>query len=148
MKGTRMLTFKVESNWEAGKPGTRSRAGKHEIVIDEPVSAGGNDLGPNPMQYLLSSLGGCFIAMGRMVAGEMGLKIDHMRCRVEGDINPDGLAEKDPAVRPGLQEVRLAFDVKSAEPADKIAAWLKKVEKRCPVKDCLEHPVTVKVVEK
>ena len=34
-------------------------AGKHNLVGDEPVSAGGSDAGPNPYEYLLTALGVC-----------------------------------------------------------------------------------------
>lgn len=33
--------------------------GKHHLVADEPVNAGGNDAGPDPYDYLLTSLGVC-----------------------------------------------------------------------------------------
>ena len=34
-------------------------AGKHRLLADEPESAGGNDAGPDPYVYLLTSLGAC-----------------------------------------------------------------------------------------
>jgi uncharacterized OsmC-like protein len=34
-------------------------AGKHRLVADEPVSAGGGAAGPDPYEYLLASLGVC-----------------------------------------------------------------------------------------
>lgn len=47
---------------------TTLTAGNHELVSDEPESKGGNDLGPDPYDYLLMSLGSCTVITMKMYA--------------------------------------------------------------------------------
>jgi uncharacterized OsmC-like protein len=44
---------------DAGSFKQEITAGKHRLLGDEPVAAGGGDAGPDPYDYLLASLGVC-----------------------------------------------------------------------------------------
>lgn len=49
-----------------------ARAGRHELVSDEPLDAGGGDTGPTPKELLLASLGACTVATMKMYANRKG----------------------------------------------------------------------------
>lgn len=50
-----------------------------ELLMDEPQSVGGKDLGPDPMTTLLASLAGCTLATLRMYIDRKEWKIDEIK---------------------------------------------------------------------
>ena len=61
-------------------------AGRHHLVADEPVSAGGGDVGPDPYDYLLAALGACtsmtiglYARRNRMPLENITVSLSHSR---------------------------------------------------------------------
>lgn len=66
----------------AGKFGQAVRMGRHRATADEPASAGGQDAGPNPYDYLLAALGACTSMTLRMYAELKKIPLKHVHVRL------------------------------------------------------------------
>ena len=72
----------VEVSGTAGSLKQTIRAGRHHLVADEPVAAGGGDAGPDPYALLLASLGACTSITLRMYAARKKLLLGAVRVRL------------------------------------------------------------------
>lgn len=131
---------KLTSNVIWSGEGVRSVAhtGGHEVIIDEPTASGGTGFGPNPVQLLLSSLGGCMAVLIRSLAPHHHVTLKYLKIDVEGDLDPRGYREEDPSIRPGLQEIRYHVNIEADGEKEDIEALLTHAARVCPVKDTLK----------
>jgi putative redox protein len=62
-----------------------------QLLMDEPASVGGNDLGPDPFSTLLASLAGCTLSTLRMYIDRKGWDIPQITIAVNlsQETNPD-----------------------------------------------------------
>lgn len=116
-------------------------ARSHKIIVDEPLTAGGTDEGMNPVEIMLGSLGACQAITTAIFAKMYGIKIDGIRVEVEGDKDSDGISGANPNVRPGFQNIRFHYYVKSNMPEERIRQLLSIAERKCPVGDSINHGV-------
>ena len=66
------------------------RTGAHSFKVDEPASVGGANVAANPVQYALASLGACQAITYRIWAAQLGIDLDTVTVRVEGDLDLRG----------------------------------------------------------
>jgi len=125
---------------------TKVRSGKFEMIIDEPTNMGGSDMGPSPIQVLLMSLAGCLNVTGHEIARQKGMKLNGMKIKIEGSMNPCNFMGCSFEERAGFQTINVTIhaDFENETP-EAIEAWLKETETRCPVTDNIKDSTKINV---
>ena len=104
---------------------------------------GGADAAANPVQYALASLGSCQAITYRFWAAQLGVELDTLSVRVEGDLDLRGFFGVDDEVRPGFTAVRVEVTLAGPESEQRYAELAKAVDEHCPVLDLFKNPVPV-----
>ena len=136
------LTYRVRGVGE-GPVATRISAGKHEFVVDEPPALAGDDVAASPVEYALGALISCQVVVYRLYAEALGIPFDEISITAEGDLDAARLFGKDPTVRAGFSDVRLAVQVTGDQPQHRYQELLSVVENHCPVLDLFANPTPV-----
>ena len=114
----------------------------HEFIISEPISVGGRDIAPWPLEYLLGGALGCYAAVFGFYAAKLGVSYE------EFEVNARTMLDVRGHMIPGspssaFQKVILEINVVSDEPIER----LKEVEQLaldgCPGIATLRDPVPV-----
>ncbi len=123
------------------------RAGKFQMVIDEPENMGGTNEGPSPVQVLLMALAGCLNVTGHQVAKEKKLPLKKIKITIDGDMNPCTFMGCSFDERAGFQKIEVNVKPEFETPVDDviIKAWLEETESRCPVTDNIEDSTQIQV---
>lgn len=117
-------------------------AGRHELVSDEPDHVGGKDLGPDPYDYLLMSLGSCTAITMRMYADrkkwpveDIYVELRHHKAHAEDCEDCD-----DPKAR--IDQIEIDIIVKGDLDDDQLGRLLE-ISKKCPVHKTLLNKIEI-----
>ena len=132
-----LTTFKASATKLADGMQVETKARQFTALLDEPADLGGTNAAMNPVEALLSALGGCQAIVAAAFAKSQGVTFEKVFIELEGDIDLDGFMGKSD-VRPGFQEIRFSIHFKSDEPKEKLEKFVEFIEKTCPVGDTLK----------
>lgn len=135
---------KIQSFYGAGAEDT-SRSGPFVLEGDEPPVLLGSNAGPNAVEAVLHALASC-LAVGFVYnAAAQGIQVDGLEFNLEGDIDLHGFLGLSEQTRPGYQNIRVSYRVKSDAPREKLEALCEYVQQTSPVLDIIRNPVPVSV---
>ena len=151
MDDARHEATKTVGNSDAGTVVVHSRpsgftqeilAGRHRLQSDEPVSAGGADIGPSPYDLLLAALGACTSMTVGMYARRKGWPLEEVRVTLRHTkIHATDCAECE--TREGMLD-RIEQDIHFAGSlTNEQRAKLLEIANKCPVHRTLESEIDI-----
>lgn len=117
--------------------------GKYRVEVDEPPALGGSDAAANPVEYYLASLLSCQVVTYRVWADKLGVTVDDITARAEGDLDIRGFFGFDEDVRAGFGEVRVVVKITGPESRERYEELQRTVDAHCPVLDLTRNPTPV-----
>lgn len=126
-------------DFELGKNNKVARPQTFRVVGDHPPELLGTNNGPTSVELLLAALGHCLASGWSTYGAVMGIPIEEMKVEVDGDIDLQGMLmlPQPGAVRPGYQEIRARYHVKSKASRQEIEQVKKLAEDLSPTRDSL-----------
>ena len=138
-------TQKIEGEWRIEEGGPQFQAkvsfegGKVVMESDQPKNLGGSGSRPGPLHYCFFGLVACYTATFAAMASQMGIKLNRLSAKLEGNLNFSrvfGLSQE-----PVMEEIRIALEVESDAPREKLEEAEKLARERCPAVFALTEPV-------
>ncbi|HEU0191779.1 MAG TPA: OsmC family protein [Mycobacterium sp.] len=122
------------------------KLGQYRVEVDEPPTLGGENTAPNPVEYYLASLLSCQIVTWRVWAEKLGIPVETISARAEGDLDVRGFFGFDDAVRAGFSEVRVVVTVTGPDSPERYRQLHEAVESHCPVLDLTRNVTPVRTM--
>lgn len=111
------------------------RVGKHQLLMDEPESVGGDNLGLTPYQHLLAALGGCTSMTMKLYAELKGIVFDDIKVELTHQkLDKDGIKFDNI-----IKSISITGDSVTPEQKKKLL----EIAEKCPVNRTLKSDIII-----
>lgn len=118
---------------------TISRVRDFEFTMDEPRNLGGTDTGMNPIEALLSAVGGCKVIVAQSYARAHKINLNQIKVTVTGDLDTDGFTGKNPDTKVGLINLKTHYQFDADNTEEELIAFADFIDATCPVIDTIAN---------
>ncbi len=115
----------------------------HQVLIDQPQAAGGEDLAPNPLELFLFSLAGCVASIARIKATQDRIALRAINVQIDASLNPAVLMGKASEDRCGFDAISIRAEIDADLSDAEKQEFLDQVCARCPLHDNIAHTTEV-----
>jgi uncharacterized OsmC-like protein len=138
------VKFQAETKWISCAY-SKTKIRNFILEGDEPVSYLGSNRVPNPVETILAALGSCLSIGFAYNAAARGINLDALDISLEGDLDLRGFLGISDKVRPGYQNIKITFKVKSDASRERLEELFNHVLRTSPVLDIIRNaePVTI-----
>lgn len=137
-----VLPVEVEADRETPTKSTVT-ARDFELVIDEPEDMGGQNDGPNPLEYLLAGQAGCLNVTASQVAKDMDLVLEDLEVEIAGEFDVDAFQTERPDEHVGVRNIEVRMDVAADADEATLEEFGERVEQRCPVSNNIAQATAI-----
>lgn len=113
--------------------------------IGEPEELLGDNLYPNPQDYILGGLAGCMMVGFVVGATSKGIKLDSVNLTIVGHLDLRGFLEVDPNASVGFEELQFNFEVEGSGTQEDYNAIAEHVRKVSPGYRTIAEPVKITI---
>jgi uncharacterized OsmC-like protein len=117
----------------------------HTLEGDEPAVLLGSDSAPNAVETVLAGLASCLAVGYAYNAAARGIAIDELTFELEGDLDLHAFLGIRDDTRPGYEEIRVRYQVKSPASREQLVELCDYVQRTSPVLDIIANKVPVNV---
>jgi uncharacterized OsmC-like protein len=139
--GSSRITLKATGSQTGAPVACSVDIGRAIYQAEAHTGVGGAGTAACSGDLLLGALAACAQITCQMVAAAMGIPVEHIDVKVEGDLDLSGTLGISKEVPVGFEKIRLEFDVRAPQATpDQLRALREKSEQYCVVMQTLLHP--------
>jgi len=145
--GSSRITLKATGSQTGAPVACSVDIGRAIYQAEAHTGVGGAGTAACSGDLLLGALAACAQITCQMVAAAMGIAVEHIEVKVEGDLDLSGTLGISKEVPVGFEKIRLKFDVRAPQATpDQLRALREKSEQYCVVMQTLLHPPKIETI--